>query len=107
MTTVKNYLSLVKFSHTIFALPFALIGFFLGTRLYINYLNNPFSKTSDISGWNITIYPGLSKTAPISLQDFVIRFLLVLVCMITARSAAMAFNRYLDRSLDAKNPRTA
>ena len=30
MTTVKNYLSLVKFSHTIFAMPFALIGFFLG-----------------------------------------------------------------------------
>jgi len=35
------------------------------------------------------------------------KFLLVLLCMITARSAAMAFNRYLDRSFDAKNPRTA
>jgi 4-hydroxybenzoate polyprenyltransferase len=34
-------------------------------------------------------------------------FLLVLVCMVTARSAAMAFNRYLDRHFDAKNPRTA
>ncbi len=30
MTTIKNYLSLVKFSHTIFAMPFAMIGFFLG-----------------------------------------------------------------------------
>jgi 4-hydroxybenzoate polyprenyltransferase len=35
------------------------------------------------------------------------KFVLVLVCMVTARSAAMAFNRYLDRSFDAKNPRTA
>ncbi|MCH5721205.1 UbiA family prenyltransferase [Niabella hibiscisoli] len=34
-------------------------------------------------------------------------FLLVILCMIFARSAAMAFNRYLDRSFDAKNPRTA
>ncbi|MFT5167715.1 MAG: 4-hydroxybenzoate polyprenyltransferase, partial [Saprospiraceae bacterium] len=33
-------------------------------------------------------------------------FLLVLLCMIFARSAAMAFNRYLDRDIDAKNPRT-
>ncbi|MEO8712749.1 MAG: UbiA-like polyprenyltransferase [Parafilimonas sp.] len=80
MTTVKNYLSLVKFSHTIFALPFALIGFFLGiTYQPINVLTN----------------------------QLLIKFLLVLICMITARSAAMAFNRYLDRSFDAKNPRTA
>ena len=35
------------------------------------------------------------------------KFLLVLLCMIFARSAAMAFNRYLDRHFDAKNPRTA
>jgi 4-hydroxybenzoate polyprenyltransferase len=34
-------------------------------------------------------------------------FILVILCMITARSAAMAFNRYLDRGFDAKNPRTA
>lgn len=77
VTTIKNYLSLVKFSHTIFALPFAMIGFFLGVR------EVPFSK------------------------GMVVTFLLVLVCMVTARSAAMAFNRYLDRSFDAKNPRTA
>ncbi len=77
VTTIKNYLSLVKFSHTIFALPFAMIGFFLGVR------EVPFSK------------------------GMVVTFWLVLVCMVTARSAAMAFNRYLDRSFDAKNPRTA
>lgn len=43
---------------------------------------------------------------PTTLGQIGIRFLLVLVCMVTARSAAMAFNRYLDRNIDAKNPRT-
>ncbi len=74
--TVKNYLSLIKFSHTIFALPFAIIGFFLATSYYAY----PFS-------WD--------------------KLLLVLLCMVFARSAAMAFNRYLDRDIDSKNPRTA
>lgn len=90
MTTVKNYLSLVKFSHTIFAMPFALIGFFLGMMQTSFTLNLKHS-------YSITLTPG----------DLVIKFILVLICMITARSAAMAFNRYLDRSFDAKNPRTA
>ena len=83
MSTVKNYLSLVKFSHTIFAMPFALIGFVLGMAAL--------------------------KSNPINLQtnDIIIRFCLVLVCMITARSAAMGFNRYLDRHFDQLNPRTA
>ncbi len=72
---MNRYLSLIKFSHTIFALPFALIGFFLATReLGGNFL------------WQ--------------------NFLLVLLCMVFARSAAMAFNRYLDRDIDEKNPRT-
>ncbi len=76
--TVKNYLSLVKFSHTIFAMPFAFIGFALGIK-----------SISTLAHYHI------------------ITLVLVLICMITARSAAMAFNRYLDRSFDAKNPRTA
>ncbi len=80
MPTVKNYLSLIKFSHTIFAMPFAMIGFFLA---YTNQQIN------------------------LSTQQLVVKFSLVLFCMITARSAAMAFNRYLDRNFDAKNPRTA
>lgn len=41
------------------------------------------------------------------LEDYLLKFLLVMVCMVTARSAAMAFNRYLDRNFDAQNPRTA
>jgi 4-hydroxybenzoate polyprenyltransferase len=92
MTTVKNYLSLVKFSHTIFAMPFAMIGFFLGIFSF------SFSK---IPGWHTVIYP------PYFVVDAGIMLLLVIFCMITARSAAMAFNRYLDRSFDANNPRTA
>ncbi len=72
---MKQYFSLVKFSHTIFALPFALLGFFLA-YLKLGYF--------------------------FSAQTFV----LVLLCMVFARSAAMAFNRFLDRDIDKLNPRT-
>ncbi|MBK6667528.1 MAG: UbiA family prenyltransferase [Saprospiraceae bacterium] len=72
---MKNYLSLIKFSHTIFAMPFALMGFTLG------YL---------------TLSP----------PDYIKLLILVILCMVFARSAAMAFNRWLDRDIDAKNPRT-
>jgi 4-hydroxybenzoate polyprenyltransferase len=90
MAAIKNYLSLVKFSHTIFAMPFAMIGLFLGGTygkpVYDSYLQN------QLYGY---------------LHPFVVTALLVIICMVTARSAAMAFNRYLDRAFDAKNPRTA
>lgn len=73
---ISNYLSLIKFSHTIFALPFALIGYFLAIE-YSTY-------TLD---WLL-----LGK---------------VILCMVFARSAAMAFNRYIDRDIDKANERTA
>lgn len=76
MKKIENYFSLIKFSHTIFAMPFALIGFFLGT------VDSQYSFSF-------------------------LKLLLVLLCMIFARSTAMAFNRYLDKNFDAKNPRTA
>jgi 4-hydroxybenzoate polyprenyltransferase len=72
---MKNYLSLIKFSHTVFALPFALLGFFIATA----------TQSSGFQ-WQ--------------------KLLLVLLCMVFARSAAMAFNRYLDRDIDAANERT-
>lgn len=75
---MKNYLSLIKFSHTIFAMPFACIGFFLATTN---------TSTSSAINWWL--------------------FLKVVLCMVFARSAAMAFNRYADRDIDEKNPRTA
>jgi 4-hydroxybenzoate polyprenyltransferase len=73
---MKNYLSLIKFSHTIFALPFALVGFTIAA----------------------TTHPQ---------GDIWLKLFLVLICMVMARSAAMAFNRYLDRDIDAVNERTA
>ena len=76
MTKVSKYLSLVKFSHTIFALPFALVGFFLAVT------------TTEASFDWMTLG-------------------LVILCMVFARSAAMAFNRYTDREIDLNNPRTA
>ncbi|NLE36013.1 MAG: UbiA family prenyltransferase [Bacteroidales bacterium] len=70
-----DYLSLVRFSHTVFAMPFALAGYFIGAT-----------------------EPGYG----FSLRTF----LLVLACMVFARSAAMAFNRWADYRFDAMNPRT-
>ncbi|MGV3507978.1 MAG: UbiA-like polyprenyltransferase [Sphingobacteriaceae bacterium] len=72
---MKKYLSLVLFAHTIFAMPFAFIGFFLA----ITTTDHPFS-------W--------------------MKLVFMILCMIFARNSAMAFNRYLDRNFDAKNPRT-
>jgi 4-hydroxybenzoate polyprenyltransferase len=74
--TITNYLSLIKFSHTVFALPFAMIGYFLAVKITGNILN-------------------------------IQKLILILFCMIFARSAAMAFNRYIDKEFDSKNPRTA
>jgi len=76
LDSIKKYFSLIKFSHTIFALPFAFIGFSLAIH---------------------------SGKVHFNLQ----KFILVIMCMLFARSAAMAFNRYIDRKFDAKNPRTA
>lgn len=101
MATVKSYFSLVKFSHTIFAMPFAMIGFALGV------FDFPFNTRHQ---WSLNKTIGIDKQMHLQYfqsSDLWIRFLLVLLCMISARSAAMAFNRYLDRSFDAKNPRTA
>jgi len=98
MTTVKRYLSLVKFSHTIFAMPFAMIGFALGVYRFPSGQQGSLNQTV---GW------GHAITNLIFWERNVKLFLLVILCMIFARSAAMAFNRYLDRHFDAKNPRTA
>jgi 4-hydroxybenzoate polyprenyltransferase len=73
---MKKYFSLVLFAHTVFAMPFAFIGFFLAI-----------SETGQEFNW--------------------LKLLLMVLCMIFARNAAMAFNRYLDREIDAHNPRTA
>ncbi len=76
---VGVYFSLIKFAHTIFAMPFALIGFFFGLRTM-----------------NFQTY-----------KPWWLLLLLVVLCMVFARSAAMAFNRWLDAEFDAVNGRTA
>jgi len=75
INSVRNYLSLVKFSHTVFAMPFALIGF----------------------------------TLAVSEEDYHFSarlLLLVILCMVFARNAAMGFNRLADKKFDSLNPRT-
>jgi len=72
---MKKYLSLVTFTHTIFAMPFAFIGFFLAV-----------TTTQYTFEWQ--------------------KLVMMVLCMVFARNSAMAFNRYLDRDIDAKNPRT-
>lgn len=71
---LRTYLAFVRFSHTVFALPFALVGALLASRLV--------AMTWVRLGW-------------------------IVAAMVTARSAAMAFNRLVDAQYDALNPRTA
>ncbi len=98
MSNIKNYLSLVKFSHTIFAMPFALIGFFLGVK---SLERIPWIKVYKF--WELSVF---HKTKLLFYHKWWL-FVLVMLCMVFARSAAMAFNRWLDKNFDAKNPRTA
>src|SRR5687768_16763366 len=70
----RTYLSFVRFSHSVFALPFALTGALLASRQH------------PVTWWHV---------------------FWIVVCMITARSAAMGFNRLVDARFDAGNPRTA
>ncbi|MGA3268319.1 MAG: UbiA-like polyprenyltransferase [Verrucomicrobiota bacterium] len=75
-SVIKKWGSFVRFSHTVFALPFALAAMLVAAR--------------DRHGW-----PGWKI------------FGLILAAMVSARTCAMAFNRIVDRKLDALNPRTA
>jgi 4-hydroxybenzoate polyprenyltransferase len=68
---------MIKFEHSVFALPFALTGALLG--------------------WRSIGYP---------LEGMAVKLLWIVVAMVGARSAAMAFNRVLDADIDARNPRT-
>ena len=77
---IQQYLEMIRFSHTVFALPFALL--------------------SAVLAWCTTTREGLSI-------DFRGQDLAgILLCMVAARSAAMAFNRWADREIDGANPRT-
>lgn len=107
MFKAKSYLSLIKFSHTIFAMPFAMIGFFLGMVYHRVELDGIYVTESGTGQWNLNKTIGWDSEPARPDLHLSVKFLLVLGCMIFARSAAMAFNRYLDRHFDARNPRTA
>ena len=80
MNTIQKYARLVKFSHTIFAMPFAMLSF--------TYALWSAPTAYDMGWW--------------------IRLLVqVVLCMVFARNVAMGFNRWADRDIDARNPRTA
>jgi len=81
---LQTYLELVRFSHTIFALPFAVMAALIAIR-----------HGGDVQ-WSLSAPFGLLRPAAG-----------ILVCMVAARTAAMAFNRLVDRAIDAANPRTA
>ncbi|MDZ4687982.1 MAG: UbiA family prenyltransferase, partial [Planctomycetaceae bacterium] len=74
--TVRRLLEMIRFSHTVFALPFALLSAAIAwSRPESRFTGNALAG--------------------------------ILLCMVFARSAAMAFNRIVDRQIDAANPRTA
>src|ERR1700683_1675447 len=79
MQTVRRFLEMIRFSHTLFALHIALFS-------------------ADLSRHGKSAF---------SCRDFAIELTGILLCMVFARSAAMAFNRLADRDVDALNPRTA
>lgn len=83
MNTITKYARLVKFSHTIFAMPFALMSFVYAVKSSPENLLN-----SNPYWWAILLVQ-------------------VVLCMVFARNVAMGFNRWADREIDAKNPRTA
>ena len=83
MNLISKYAHLVKFSHTIFAMPFALMSFTCAVKL-----GNTIQTESNPYWWFILLVQ-------------------VVLCMIFARNVAMGFNRWADREIDALNPRTA
>tara|TARA_B110000467_G_scaffold115375_1_gene106000 strand:+ start:322 stop:1341 length:1020 start_codon:yes stop_codon:yes gene_type:complete len=83
----------VKFSHTLFAMPFALASMMVASREHYFYMEGAKDGLPELAlrfG-----FPGVKL------------FVLIIVCMVCARTCAMAFNRIVDRKFDAKNPRTA
>lgn len=83
MNSIEKYARLVKFSHTIFAMPFAMLAFV----------------------YALTISPATSHNS--SLAWWLTLLVQVVLCMVFARNVAMGFNRWADRDIDARNPRTA
>ncbi len=98
LSTVRTYASFVKFSHTVFALPFAIAGmvaaYAVPTRIHASW-QGP------------TVGGHIEGVTPVFVSFSWVVLALILCCMVGARSFAMAVNRILDRKIDERNPRTA
>lgn len=124
LSTVRHFLALIRFSHTVFALPFALLAALMAWRM------QAIDAAAAVDRWPAnTVYALDVGSGSVFVHDayvtlgghryaidipFTNKFLLrwqelagILLCMVFARSAAMAFNRIIDRKFDAENPRTA
>lgn len=98
---VRRLLEMIRFSHTVFAMPFAL---FAATLAWTTPL--PDSSSNSISSSSAsTLVAGGPSTLHVPFR--VLDLVGILLCLVFARSAAMAFNRLVDRHLDSLNPRTA
>jgi 4-hydroxybenzoate polyprenyltransferase len=104
LRTLRHLLELIRFSHTLFALPFALLAAVMAWRM---------NAIPPLVAAGIVIPDSLESTQPLQLTGlgpFAGRWqevIGIVLCMVAARSAAMAFNRVADRRFDAGNPRTA
>lgn len=92
---VRDLLEMIRFSHTVFALPFALLAAGLAWA-------TPVPGTWEAARADGGHAADARFGVPFRWQDLIG----ILVCMVAARSAAMAFNRLVDRQIDALNPRT-
>lgn len=118
LKTIRHLLDLIRFSHTLFALPFAMLAAVMAWHLTLEHVRQ--------YNWFVDATKNMANATPIlghegpghdiarqanqlhTISAF--RFtdaLGILLCMVAARSFAMAFNRLADRHIDASNPRTA
>ena len=113
--TINHLLSLIRFSHTIFALPFALLAALMAWRLDAIEMSMEEvlqQGTNFFGQWWTDLEDGrrIYHITPEWVRNIVAisgkELVGILLCMVTARSAAMAFNRLADREIDAGNPRT-
>ena len=96
LSTIRHLLEMIRFSHTLFALPFALLAAVMAWT-------TPLVARHSVTGASRN---GVADyLAPPAFHWHHLAG--ILICMVGARSAAMAFNRLADRRIDAGNPRTA
>jgi 4-hydroxybenzoate polyprenyltransferase len=124
LTRIRHILEMIRFSHTLFALPFALLATLLACRLLgaEAALKQGIVQEVDANHTGVARVSVIKNPSWAELRQLVHQFpavrrpvfiwpweriIGILLCMVAGRSAAMAFNRLADRKIDALNPRTA